>query len=105
MSFLGAAGSRNRWRQRLLPVRQHARHLPASAQALGRGLLHAKAAQGLAPLVGDDLHGRAQVERAELRVGGNGERHMAAVHVLVGHAEALGAKQKAMPLGRHRLWN
>ncbi len=81
--------------QRALPVREHAGHLGGvGGRGRGCGVPHGKAAECEPPFVGDHLDGRTQVERAEAGVGGNGERDMAAVHVLVRHAEALGAEQE-----------
>ena len=51
-------------------------HRPARA----RGGILRKAAQRLAPVVGDDLDGCAQVQRAETRVGGNGSAARVAWH-------------------------
>jgi hypothetical protein len=53
-----------------------------------------KPTQCLTPIVGNELHGSRQVERAEVRLGGNVQAHVAAVDVFVAHAKPLAAKQK-----------
>ncbi len=87
--------------QRLLPMRQHA------LQRLGAGGAHrcrtrwrqGKPTQRLAPLVGNELHSRRQVERPEIGPRGDVQAHMAAVHVFVAHAKPFAAKKE-----RHAQW-
>ena len=82
-------------------MREHARQLLCVGLVGGRHrVLHRKATQSDPPVVGDDLNGRAQIERAELWIGGDRQRHMAAVNVLVFHAKALGAEQEGHALIR-----
>ena len=82
--------------QRLLPMPQHPSHL------LGISPLHvrnrqriSKPTQRLAPFIGHQLNGSPQVQRAKLWIARNTQRHIAAVHILIGHAKTLTAKQQA----------
>ena len=95
--------------QGLAPVFQHARHLARIGWPRNRcGGFDTIGTQRHAPLIRHDLDRRAQVQRAERGVGRDAQRRMAAVDVLVGHAEAFGAEQEGhagWPLrhvGRHQ---
>ena len=97
-SFFGAAGSRKPISTSApLPVLEQALHLRARSArvAFGRARPHAETAQRLPPLVGDQLHRLRQVERAVGRIGRNAQAGVAAVDVVVAHAEALRAEHEA----------
>lgn len=55
--------------------------------------------QAEAPLVRDELHRLGQVQRPIAWVGGNAQHAVAAPHVLVGHAKALGPKDEGHAMG------
>ncbi len=79
---------------------QQALHRGAVGQfSVGRASLDVKAAQGLAPFVGQQLHGLRQVERAVTGIGGYAHHRMAAVGVLIGQAKAFAAKHQAESMG------
>lgn len=92
--------------ERLLQMGQHGRHLrgigligqagggPHGKGACKRCLAKARQ-QRLPPVVGDELRGGGQVERAVGRIGRNAQAGMAAPHIRVAHAIALAAKQKS----------
>lgn len=65
---------------------------------LGHMFFDREATQRRAPVIGNDLNRRGQIERAKLRIGRNGQRHIAAIHIVVAHAKALAAKQKGHTL-------
>ena len=102
ISFFGAAGSRKP--SASSEVCQCAQD-PAHGDGVGlarvaRARRDRKAAERLAPLVGDQLHRLRQVERAVARVGGDREAGVARVHVLVRQAVALRAEHEPDPLRR-----
>ena len=81
--------------QRPLPMREHAGHLRGvGLLAMHGDVLYREAAKRQAPFIRNHLHCRREVERTKVRHRRDGERHMAAVDIVVGHAEALAAKEE-----------